>query len=246
MPKNVYVDLDLNLTSSLLNALIQKVTTAQRSTLAGTLTTTQNIVVFDTDLSKFFGWNGTSWVDLSQIVSNPMTIKGEIDASTNPAYPSSPSIGDVWVITVAGTVGGQTVQVGDQLVYSSSGWFILQANLVAATTAIAGYVRLATQGEVDGESNSTAAVTPDKLGVYLNTNKPRPRIYRATVASVPANTPTTVTHSLALGNKDDYIISVKDSSSNELLVSNLSVDVNSLTIESNVALTNARVVVVGL
>lgn len=238
-----FVDIDLN-KSQLKNAITHRVTTAERTALAGTLVVADGgLGVFDTDLNKFFGWDGTAFVDLSQTIQNALTIKGEIDASTNPSYPATPAVGDVWTITTAGTVGGEIVEIGDQLVYSSSGWFIVQANLSQATETIEGKIRIATQAEVNAGSAVVAAVTPDKMMTYLNTI--RPKKYAVTIATLPSNTPTVITHNLALGNKDDYVIGVS-LNGNGIQLAHSGTTVNTLTIESNKTLTNVRVVVIGL
>jgi hypothetical protein len=176
-----------------------------------------------------------------------MQIKGEItNANTSPAFPASPTVGDVWIITTnAGTVGGVAVDIGDQLIYSTSGWFVLEHNLVDATTVIKGYVRLATQAEVNVGANSTAAVVPSTLFTNLNTDVPRPKIYRQAIATLTANTPLTITHNLALGNAQDYQIHVTDATGT-IKVSDVAVGVNSLTIESNKTYTSLRVTVIGL
>lgn len=244
MARKYYTDIDLQFDAELQNAAIQKVTTATRTTLGGSLTATQNIIVFDTDLSKFFGWSGSSWTDLSQAISNPLTLKGEIDASTNPAYPATPAIGDTWIITVAGTVGGQTVEVGDQIIYSTSGWFILQSNLVQATETIPGYVRLATQAEVGAGTNDSAAITPLKLATEINITKPRPKQFTTTVNLV-ANTPLNIAHNLALSNRDAYQLEAKVLNA-PAIFDQASVDVNTITLTSKKTVNNVYVVIHGI
>jgi len=68
-------------------------------------------------------------------VPGAQVLVGEIsNANTNPGFPASPNIGDTWIITTnPGTVGGVEVEVGDQLIYSTSGWFVLQTNITEAT-----------------------------------------------------------------------------------------------------------------
>ena len=193
------------------NVVAHQVTTGQRTTLGGTLGVSQaGLFVYDvTDLNMYV-WSGTAWVNATQVVTNPMQIKGEIDASTNPAYPAAPSVGDVWVITVAGTVGGVTVQIGDQIVYSTNGWFTLQANLVSASTTTEGFIELATQAEVNTGTDAVRAVTPVTLLTNLDVGNPRAKIYRTAIATLTANTPLTITHNLNLGNAQDYVYKVSD------------------------------------
>lgn len=74
---------------------------------------------------------------------------------------------------------------------------------------------------------------------------PKPiRLFRTTL-STSAGTPATVTHSLALSNKDDFVIRVADSTGADVGVRVTSVDVNSLQITTAVAASNLAVTVVG-
>jgi len=245
--KRVAVSLDLT-KNQIKNFAAHNVTTAQRTTLGGTLgVSNKGIIVTDTDEPNVYYWNGSAWVNLSQVIANAMNLKGEIsNANTNPAYPATPAVGDVWIITTnAGTVGGTTVEVGDQLIYSTSGWFVLQANLGAASETAAGYIEIATQAETNTGTDDARAITPLKLKTNLDLN--RPKIYRTTLASLASGTPTVVTHNLGLGNANDYIVQFRDSSGS-IVLSDIGTSVNSITIEQNTgsALTNLEVVVIGL
>lgn len=56
-----YYDIDLN-KNQLLNAKLQPVTTAQRTTLGnGYNSNDKGIIVYDTDVDAFYGWDGNSW-----------------------------------------------------------------------------------------------------------------------------------------------------------------------------------------
>ncbi|HNF14427.1 MAG TPA: hypothetical protein PK453_12215 [Leptospiraceae bacterium] len=245
--KRIAVSFDF-LKNQIKNVAVHNVTTAQRTTLGGTLgSSNKGVIVTDTDEPNVYYWNGSAWVNLSQVVTNAMTVKGEIsNANTNPSYPASPSVGDVWMVTTnAGTVGGTTVEVGDQLIYSTSGWFVLQANLGAASETAAGYIEIATQAETNTGTDDARAITPLKLKTNLDLN--RPKIYRQTIASLATATPTVITHNLALGNANDYIVQFRDSTGS-IVLSDIGTSVNSITIEQSTgaALTNLEVVVVGL
>ncbi len=107
--------------------------------------------------------------------------KGVINCSGNPNYPAAQK-GDAYTVSVAGKIGGpagQSVGLRDILYCLAdspagseaavgANWNIVQANLDQATETVAGYARIALQGEVNaGESNSTI-VTPLKLKSYLD------------------------------------------------------------------------------
>jgi hypothetical protein len=117
-----------------------------------------------------------SYVD-SAITSGSAAIS-DFDASTNPDYPAA-SKGDIFHVTVAGTVGdnagggagGEVLEVGDMLkakVATAGGdqatvggdWIILQNNLGQASTTVTGYSRFATQAEVDAGTLTDVAVSP--------------------------------------------------------------------------------------
>lgn len=71
-----YYDIDLN-KNQLLNARLHPVTTAERTTLGnGYNSNDKGIIVYDTDIDAFYGWNGNAWTrigitdsELSMIVS---------------------------------------------------------------------------------------------------------------------------------------------------------------------------------
>ena len=100
-------------------------------------------------------------------VTGGLILQGGYDAATN-----TPNIADenankgyFWVVTVAGSFLGQSVQVGDSIIAkvdkagaSIGDWLILQGNIVTATDEVEGIVRLATQEEVDGGVEGGAVV----------------------------------------------------------------------------------------
>lgn len=235
--KQYYVNLDLN-KNQLLKARIENLASAPSSPSAGQ-------VYFNTGDNFFYGWNGSSWINLSQIVTGAVTVKGDItDANTNPAYPSTPTTGDIWFITTnAGTVGGTTVEVGDQLIYGSAGWFVLQRNLQYATESIAGYITLASQLEVNAGSEATKAVTPATLASFL-TNYLYARKVVTQITTLTAATPTTVTHGLNLTNSNELQVKVWQGGA-PIEVAIALTSVNAITIESNITLSSVTVVCQG-
>lgn len=66
-----------------------------------------------------------------------------------------------------------------------------------------------------------------------------------TTLNVTAVTPTTVAHNLALTDKDSFIARIADSTGSEISLDIDSVDVDSFTLRSLVALTGVKVTVVG-
>jgi hypothetical protein len=105
-------------------------------------------------------------------VAGLLDLKGSTDASANPNYPSA-SKADMYVITVAGKVGGasgKAVEVGDMLLALAdnaggteasvgTSWVVLQANLIGAL--------LAANNLSDLESAATARTN---LGLAIGSN----------------------------------------------------------------------------
>jgi len=90
--------------------------------------------------------------------------------------------GDSFRITVAGTMGGRTVNVEDLLIalVDNAGasidtdWMVAESNRDQATETILGVLKIATQVLADAGTNDTDAITPLKLATYisnLNINK---------------------------------------------------------------------------
>lgn len=200
---------------------------------------------FDSTLNQFRGWNGTAWVDLSMTIAGATTARGEINnANTNPGYPANPQVGDSYFITTAaGTVGGTAVEIGDQLVYSQSGWFTLQRNLQQASQTISGFVRLATQAEANAGALDSVAVSPATLAQFLR-NLLYARKFVGPVAGIAANTATTVTHGLGLLSPEACTVAIKQAGTDVRLQVNYTSN-DAITITSNQALSGLTVVVQG-
>lgn len=201
---------------------------------------------------KFYGWNGTAWIDLSQIVNGTTIVRGEItNANTNPAFPGAPQVGDYYFITttagniggIPGTAGSIAVEIGDQILFSASGWFAVQRNLQLATQALAGFMRFATQAENNAGSDLTTAVSPGVLASTL-ASKLYVRKYRELVPTLSANTAATITHGLLVANAEDVVVSCYQGGQ-RILLAVAPTSVNALTVTSNQALANVTVVVNG-
>jgi hypothetical protein len=100
----------------------------QAKTSLSTLTDT-NIASLVAD--QFLKWNGTSWVNHELNLDGAVVFHGVVDVTTDTA-PSTPTNGDMYVNTVAGTAGvswtglaGSSVAEGEAIVWSSDDnrWF---------------------------------------------------------------------------------------------------------------------------
>lgn len=250
--RDFYTDIDLQKVSSLVNTRIQNITTANRTTLAGTLNTANvGLIVFDTDLLQQFYWSGSSFISGIAPIAGAMVYQGAYPSLT--VTPSNPLVGYVYVLTTAGTISWTTqtfspsaiVQVNDQVVYRGSNvWDVLQGNAIETTNTSLGVSQVATQAEVNAGSDTTHAVVSSTLASFAGT-RAFAKTYFIPFASTVANTPLTITHNLGLQNKDAYVISVKGSNSSEVSVDVDSVSVNSCTITTAVALTACTITVIG-
>lgn len=230
---NQYVDLNLN-KSQILNPVLHTSATDIGTPVEGQ-------IYYNSANKKAFLWNGTLWIDLSQVVAGAITLKGTIaNASTNPVFPAAPIAGDTYfVTTTAGTVGGIAVDIGDQLVYSGTSWFVFQTNVVAATETIPGYIALATLAETLTGTNDTKAVTPLKLKSLGYTRK-----FTVDIATLTANTGAIVSHNFALTNMADFIGEAYQGG-DRIIVSITPTTVNSATVTSHVTLAAVRIVIIG-
>lgn len=248
--RNVLVNLNLN-KQSLIGAKVYPLSTANRTalTLSGS---DEGLLAWDTDLDELYAWNGSTWVRAVTTVTGAMTFRGGIAASAN--APSSPANGDTYVFTSAGALNNtwspqDTVAIGDQAVWDSAGavWRYIQGNVVSASSSVEGIIQLATQSEVDTGTNAAKAVTPSTLAGYTPDSALTRRITRripTNITSLAANTPQTVTHGLNLANAADVQVQCwQGGNLIDLAVSTVST--SAISVESNVALSNVRVVCEG-
>jgi hypothetical protein len=103
-------------------------------------------------------------------------------------------------------------------------------------------VELATDAESSTGTDTVRAVTPSGLTQFASDRK-LAKVYFISGASLVANTPLTVTHNLALQNKNAFTINVMSSDS-QVSVDVDSTDTNSLTVTSAVSIT-ASITVIG-
>lgn len=250
--KAVWTDLDGQRIGILKDWRFNPLTTAQRTTLGGLLNSAhEGLFVFDTDDNFIYFWDGAAWVSGTSSVAGAMSYKGAYSNLTT--APGTSANGDTYVMTAAGTLSwagitfnpSADVQVGDMLVRRSATiWDIVQGNAVQSSETVSGIIEIATQAETNTGTDDTRAVTPLKLVTHI-ANQGLAKTYFASGITLVANTAFTVTHNLNLQNKDAFVISVKDSTGNEVGADVDSVGVNSLTIESSIAASNVTVTVIG-
>jgi hypothetical protein len=242
---------DLDITKqSILRAKWYPLTTAARTALILD-PADEGILVFDTTLDRLLAWNGIAWGDATPQVAASV-FRGGIAA--NAVAPVTPGNGDLYVFTSSGTTPiswtpQATVAAGDFVIWDQAAtlWRYIEGNAVPASTANAGLIAIATGPETDSGIVSNKALTPALLAGYTPPSALTLRPTRRFAVSVPslvANTPFTVTHGLALTDPSDVSASIFQGG-RQILVSVVPVNVNSLTIESNVTLSNVRVVCVG-
>lgn len=243
--KEFYHDIDLVKLSELKNFRVHNITTANRTTLAGTLSSThKGLSVWDTDLNKLCIWDGSAF-GIIGAVTGGMVFQAAL--AYNAAEPMSPSIGDYYVFTTAGTNtwnSSDVVQIGDSAVWNGTDWTFIQGNVLAASETVAGVIEIATQAETNTGTDDARAVTPLKLTSFATT-KAFAKTYYAGSLTLVANTPLTITHSLALQNRNAFVCKVTDSSHSEVSVDIDSVDANSLTITSAIAGSGYQICVIG-
>ena len=106
-------------------------------------------------------------------ITSAMAFQGGFDASGNPAnFPTSTQAGEVYVVSAAGTIAGEAVEVGDTIYSIGVGnttaeWEIVQANISAATETSAGIMRFATTAEAAAGTLTNVAVTPAGLAAFI-------------------------------------------------------------------------------
>lgn len=240
--KNVYVNHNYGKVGAIIDAQHNPLTTTARNTLGGTLNAThKGLFVWDTDLNAPYWWNGSDWATVSGGQSG-LTPKGSV--AFNAAEPGSPVVGDLYVFTSAGTntwEGPTPVQIGDQAWWNGTTWEFLQGNVLAASDTVAGVVELATDAEAVTGSDTARATTPANVAAREASRK-LARVYFNSGVTTVADTPLTITHNLGLQHRDAYTLSFKVGNS-EVDVDTDSIDVNSCSITSNVALTGSITVI---
>jgi len=240
--KQINVNHDFMKLGIIIDAKHNPLTTAARTTLGGTLgANNKGLFVWDIDLNIPYWWSGTVWVQPTSAQSG-LTPKG--NKAFNDTEPVAPVIGDLYVFTTAGSntwEGTTVVQIGDQVYWDGTIWQFIQGNTVAATDTVPGIVELATDAETNTGTDTTRAITPANL-LANNASRKSAKVYFNSSVTTVADTPLTIVHSLALQNRDAFVLSFKVSNS-EVGVDVDSIDVNNCSITTNIAATGSITVI---
>ena len=259
--KQFYHDIDLVKVGQVINARTHNVTNAEQSALAATLgPANKGLPVYNTEISAVLYWDGTQFVQQAANMSGGMVFRGVLMAAdydqNDGGYTSGPAntdTGDQYAIGEAGTIDlpgvsvapSADVEVGDVLLFSdSSTAYVLQRNDSQATETVAGNVKLATTAVALAGANDTDAITALKLQQKLDQQNYTRGHFE--VVTTVALTPYTITHSLNLVDKDAFTINLMDSSGSQVQADVDSVDVNSLTINTFIGVTDLHVTVTGI
>lgn len=155
--------------------------------LSGTTTDPSAISVINTnDMSGASSTNLATAGSIKAYIDSTMAglgnLEGSFDANAASTFPTGTNgtkKGDYWYVTVAGTVQGVTLNVGDVLIANQDGalgnnanhWIFLETNRDQATTTVLGLVKLATPADALNGTNATDAITPATLKHVLDNRK---------------------------------------------------------------------------
>ncbi len=108
---------------------------------------------------------------VDQLVGGIGQIEGGWNAATQSTFPSGSDKGDIWYITVDGTIQGIDFVEGDVLISTKDNasttnaddWITLKTKRGQATTTTLGLMKLSTQAQARAMSDSEKAITPSNL-----------------------------------------------------------------------------------
>lgn len=189
---------------------------------------------------------------IDSTVGNLGNLEGGWDASTGTFPVGSTPVagtkkGDYWYVTVAGTVGGVSFNVGDVIIAKvdsasttlASDWVQLEVNRDQATETALGVAEIATQAETNAGTDDLRIVTPLKLKTLLD----------ARVGGFAANIGNGVATSYAVSHglgTVDVIVMLKDNATLEEVFADVVItDANTVTVSFATApATNAYRVII--
>jgi hypothetical protein len=130
--------------------------------------------------------------------------------------------GDYWYVTVAGTTGGVSFNIGDVIIAKvndasqtlASDWIQLEVNRDQATETVLGLAEIATQVETDAGTDDQRIITPLKLKTLLDN---RTGGYAANVGDT-TSTSFALTH--GLGTRD-LIVAIYDNATYEEVITDV-------------------------
>ncbi|GAB3937318.1 hypothetical protein [Larkinella terrae] len=229
-------------------------------------TTLQRLKLYDgTTVRTLLQSNDISGSSLATAVTNgdklvsPSAIKTYIDAvaaaGTNPitdfdasggSFPSGATLADRYRVTVAGTVQGIVLQVGDMVLpkvtspgtSNAADWFAVQGNVDAASTSVLGLVILASLAQIQGNSGGDAnkVVTVATLNSWESALG---RVRKYSTSTNLTNGTVGITHNL---NSSTPVVQVYDSAG-PILVDWTVSSANAVNLTSSVAVSSVTVVV---
>lgn len=245
--KQFYHDIDLVSVGQILNARLHNVTSAQETTLAGSLTAAEaGLVIYNTDTDQIKTWDGVNFNAVAPAVAGDVIFYGIVTDYTSTGTPANTAAGSQYIAGADGTIAwsgitvtpSATVQTGDVLLFTSpTEVAVIQRNDVLATETVAGNIILATQAEVNAGTVTNEAVTPATLAGWAANFQFAKTFFQAGL-SLPNNTATTVTHNLGLSDPNAFVINVVESTTNSQIGVDVdSVDANSLTLTARPGVT---------
>lgn len=215
--KKFYHNMDLLNVGQLIGARIHNVTTTARTTLGASLdASNEGLSVWDTDEKSKYTWDGVTWVRENTTIEGDVIFQNLVDASVATAPQVQAVKGYQYIVSVAGTL------------------------------SMAGVTFLPS---ADVEIGDKFLFTDTDTVYVFPTKQPSVPVVpyvrqHTTTADLVAQTPLTVTHNLGLANKDAFTVNVmRDGSAISVDVD--SVDVNSVTLTSLIAITGLTVTVQG-
>lgn len=173
---------------------------------SGTGVATSISIINSDDFAGASGTNiataGSTKAYIDAKVAGIGSLVGSFDANTSTTFPSNAQTrkGQYWYVTVAGTVAGVPLNIGDVIVAKKDNpspsdpndWVFLETNRDQATTTVLGVVMLATTAEVQAGTNSTKVITPETLSARTATESRTGIAKIATTAQATAGTDDTV------------------------------------------------------